>query len=240
MKASDLNTSYFYSPTNQRNRRNYISKRVLDSEETLEDEHKIGKAFVDYFQSMFQASNIIKLNLILQGIEPKVTPEMNAELSQPFMTMEVELALKQMKPLTAPGPDGMPLLFHKSYWNIVGSDVIDATLSVLTSRNRPSNINHTFIALIPKTKSPLTPKEFCPISLCNVMYKIISKTIANHLKKILPKLVSETQSAFMSDRLITNNIPIAFETLHHLKNKRKGKMGFMALKFDMSKAYDRV
>ena len=71
------------------------------------------------------------------------------------------------------------------------------------------------------------------------MYKIISKTIANRLKKILPKLVSETQSAFMLDQLITDNILIAFETLHHLK-KNKGKMGFMALKLDMSKAYDRV
>lgn len=104
----------------------------------------------------------------------------------------------------------------------------------------PPNINHTFITLIPKTKSPTSPKDFFPISLCNVIYRIISKTIANCLKKILLKLVSETQSAFMSDRLITDNILIAFETLHHLKNKRKGQPGFMALKLDMSKAYNRV
>nr|POE81551.1 sugar transporter erd6-like 5 [Quercus suber] len=77
---------------NQRNRRNYISKLVLDSGETLEDEHKIGKEFVDYFQTMFQASNTTGLDPILQGIELKVTPEMNVELSQPFMAMEVELA----------------------------------------------------------------------------------------------------------------------------------------------------
>ena len=102
------------------------------------------------------------------------------------------------------------------------------------------NLNHTFISLVPKTKSPKKAKDFQPISLYNVLYKIISKTIANCLKTLLPKLVSETQSAFMSDRLISDNILVAFETLHHLKNKRKGKLGFMALKLNMSKAYDRL
>ena len=65
LKAGDLNISYFHSRANQRNRRNYISKLVLDSGEALEDEHKIGKEFVDYFQTMFQASNTIGLNPIL-------------------------------------------------------------------------------------------------------------------------------------------------------------------------------
>ena len=115
-----------------------------------------------------------------------------------------------MKPLTTLGLDGMPPFFYKSYWNIVGSDVIDATLSVLNSGIMPPNINHTFITLIPKKKSPTSPKDFYPISLYNVMYKIISKTIANRLKNILPKLVSETQSAFMSDHgffLILSSTP---------------------------------
>ena len=72
------------------------------------------------------------------------------------------------------------------------------------------------------------------------MHRLISKSIANRLKKILPKLISKFQNAFMSDCLITDNILVAFETLHHLKNKRQGKIGFMALNLDMSKAYDRV
>lgn len=88
-----------------------------------------------------------------------------------------------MKPITTLGPNSMPAIFYKYYWNIVGSDVINATLSVLNSGIMPPNINHTFITLTPKTKSPTNLKDFHPISLCNVMYKIISKTIANRLKK---------------------------------------------------------
>lgn len=89
----------------------------------------------------------------------------------------------------------------------------------------PPNINNTYLCLIPKIKSLEKAKDFHPISLCNVIYKLISKTIANRLKKCLPKLVTESQSAFMSNHLITNNILVAFKTLHHLKNRRRGKTG---------------
>ena len=145
-----------------------------------------------------------------------------------------------MKPLSAPGLDGMSPIFFKSFWNTVGPDVIEASLSVLNTGTMLENFNHTYIVLIPKIKNPEKPKDFRPISLCNVLYKLVAKTIANCLKKLMPKLVSELQSAFMSNRLISDNTLIAFETLHHLKSKRKGKTRYMALKLDMSKAYDRV
>ena len=165
---------------------------------------------------------------------------MNADLIHEFTAHEVEQAFKQMKPLTSPGPDGMPPIFFKSCWDFIGQDVIATSLVILNSGAMPESLNHTFISLIPKTKNQEKATDFRPISLCNVLYKIVSKTITNRLKKLLPKLVSKIQSAFMSDRLISNNILVAFETLHHLKNKKKGKEGLMAIKLDMSKAYDRV
>ena len=82
--------------------------------------------------------------------------------------------------------------------------------------------------------------DFCPISLCNVVYKIASKIMANRLKQVLPQLVCENQSAFVAERLITDNVLVASEAMFHINQKRKGKMGKMALKLDMSKAYDWV
>ena len=104
----------------------------------------------------------------------------------------------------------------------------------------PTNLNLTHIALIPKVKNPMCVNEFRPISLCNFLYKIISKVLANRLKKILPHIISPTQSAFIPGQLITDNILATYEMLHTMHSRMWGKKGFMAIKLDMSKAYDRV
>ena len=149
-------------------------------------------------------------------------------------------ALQQMHPTKAPVPDGMSTIFFQKYWDIVGNDITCMVLNVLNSSMSMVEINRTNIALVPKTRNPTKMIEFRPISLCNVIYKLISKVLANRLKAILPQIISENQSAFLSERLITDNVLVAFECTDFLDHKRDGKDGFMAVKLDMSKAYDRV
>lgn len=118
----------------------------------VEDSKKIGEAFVDYFNNNFTSTSPSSFDQILQGIESKITPFMNADLIHDFTAHEVEQALKQMKPLTAPGPDNLPPIFFKSCWDFIGQDVIASSLSILNSGVMPKSLNHTFISLIPKTK----------------------------------------------------------------------------------------
>ena len=82
--------------------------------------------------------------------------------------------------------------------------------------------------------------DFRLISLCNVIYKIISKVLVNRLKLILPQINTSSQSAFVPGRLITDNVLVAYESLHAMHCHKKGKTGSIALKLDISKAYDRV
>ena len=211
---------------------------TTEAREIFTDTDLIGTQFTDYYQALFTAAPLEDIDVVLGGIQPCVTQEMNQALICQFTENEVITAMKQMAPLKAPGPNGMPLVFYQSYWHVVGKDISTAVLYCLHSGKLLPSLNHTFVTLIPKTKSSEKVTEYRLISLCNVIYKLISKVLANRLKKILPHVISNTQSAFVPGRLIMDNILITFETLHYMHNKRAGKVGAMALKLDMSKAYD--
>ncbi|XP_052290912.1 uncharacterized protein LOC112498105 [Citrus sinensis] len=100
-------------------------------------------------------------------------------------------------------------------------------------------LNSTLLALIPKTENPSSLKMYRPISLCNVAYKTITKMIANQLHSILPHLVGPHQTSFILGRHITENIVIAQEVMHSMR-KKTGATGFMVIKVDLEKAYDRL
>lgn len=100
--------------------------------------------------------------------------------------------------------------------------------------------NNNFIKLIPKTTNPFKPMNSRPIALCNVFMKIITKTNANRIKPILPVIISENQSAFVHKILITDNTMIAYEIFHHQHKRTKIKKGYVEMKLDMEKAYDRL
>lgn len=145
-----------------------------------------------------------------------------------------------MKPDKSPGPDGFIPTFFQRLWKLIGTDVYECCVRWLNDMDFSSTPNDTNVVLIPKCKCPQTMKDPCPISLCNVLYKILSKVLANRLKKVLPHIISSFQSAFIAGRSITANVQIAFEIIHRMKRQTKGRGGKVALKIDISKAYDRI
>lgn len=145
--------------------------------------------------------------------------------SQPFFQMHSD---------KASDPGGLNSAFFKRFQNVCGVELFHTGKSWLEIGKFPLNLNDANIVLIPKVENHLSMKDLRPISLCNVIYKIISKVLTNCMKLLLHKCISRKQSTFLEDHSILNNVLVAIETLHHLK------MGEMTLKIDISKAYDRV
>ena len=152
-----------------------------------------------------------------------VTDSMNEHLTQDFHADEVHQALKQMHPKKSPRPDGMPPLFYQHFWSLSSECVTKAVLDYLNLGINPPKFSETHIILIPKIKNPTKITQYKPINLSIIISRLATKVLANRLKRFLPNVISENQSAFMSNHLITNNVLVAFETMHYLNQKKKGK-----------------
>jgi hypothetical protein len=176
---------------------------------------------------------------VLEAVTPRVTSQMNEFLLAEYTEKEIKRALDDIGDLKAPGADGMPSIFYKKFWGTVGDTVVKEVLHVLRGGSIP-RWNKTIVVLIPEVENPDHLKDLCPISLCNVVYKLISKVIVNRLKIILGEAVSPNQSALVPGRLISDNTILAYEMSHFMRRNRKGKDVYMTFKLDMSKAYDRV
>lgn len=242
LKEGDKNTKFFHSKASSRKRKNKIQGIENDQGKWVEDNKDIERQFCGYFTNIFSSlkPNQDQLEAALQGLNPKVTTAMNDVLEQPFTEEEITKALSQMCPTKAPGPDGLHAVFFQKYWQSVKMGVISICLHILNEKGIIAPLNHTYIALIPKIAKPRKVNDFLPISLCNVIYRIVTKTIANRLKHIIHHIISPAQSAFIPNRLITDNIIIGYECLHKIRHSKWERNGLVALKLDISKAYDRV
>ena len=128
LKSGDRNMTYFHSKASQRFRRNQILGLKNNQNVWCTEESQIKNIAVDYYQSLFSSSSPSELEKILEKIQTSVTESMNLTLLKDFNREEVESALTQMEPITAPRPDGMPPIFYQSFWSSVGDDVCSAVL----------------------------------------------------------------------------------------------------------------
>jgi hypothetical protein len=239
LKHGDKNTSFFHQKANQRKRKNRI-EHLMDDQGIQHYEHeKIEEILLKHFKNLFTSQDTSHISRTVDVVKNTITPEIYSHLGAEFTIEEVTEAITSMKGLAAPGPDGLPAVFYHTYWDIIKHDVCKAALQVLNNGGDPSPYNQTNICLIPKKKNPTLPSDFRPISLCNVTLKVITKTIANRLKGMLPEVISPNQSAFIPGRLITDNTIVSYEVFNFFKQSKSNK-GYIGIKTDMAKAYDRV
>ena len=244
LTTADLNTKFFHLSTIVRRRQNAIDFLKNQQGSWVSGREEIGKCFEEFFINLFTSSNPYDPNNLDKLIVPNLSKEGVEMVSSVPTVDEVKDVVFSLGSNKAPRPYGISAHFFKFYWNIffwgggVG-EVAEAIISFFIRGYMLKEINRSFIALIPKGNNVASVNQFKPFSLCNVLYKIISKLLANRLKKVIYKLVSLWQTAFIPGCKIQENTILAQEILHAMK-KKKGKTSWMALKIDMEKTYDRL
>ena len=150
-----------------RRARNYIQSLADDDRWQQTEPNEIDAIIMNYFSVLFTTSNVHDMDDVINSVSLCVTPEMNTKLCINYTKKEIKIALKQMHPHKAPGPDDMNPFFYQRFWELIGEDVIATMLAILNGHPFLPNLNHTYVALIPKKLNTTLILEFRPISSCN-------------------------------------------------------------------------
>ncbi|CAM8884344.1 unnamed protein product [Rhodiola kirilowii] len=242
LKEGDANTKFFHEWASSRERRNTIV-RIKEGGRWITEEEDICRKAMSFYADLYkQEIQREEVNWVeeLGCVKVKLSDEACHQFSSPFTASEVQEATFQLGPTKAPGFDGYSALFYQKSWELVKGEVYQFALKFLNEGVLDPAVNETLITLVPKVRNPVCFNDFRPISLVNVAMKIISKAMANRLKRVLPQLISVNQSAFIPGRLISDNILLAHELMHFIKTRQAGGAEYCSIKLDMRKAYDRV
>ena len=236
MIFGDRNTSFYHLSTIVRRKRNKILAIKNSVGDWLTDEMEvmdyIRKSFIELYTTSHNQSN---WNSALPSKwQPALTKEEHGSLEKELNDEEIKATLWSLIASKAPRSDGLHVGFFYQFWLLVGGSVKDEVKRIFGEKRIPDYLNKTLITLIPKILRPETIRSYRPISLCNTIYKMVIKIIVARLRPFLSKLVSHFQTAFVPGRRGMNNAIIVQE-LNHTISRKKGRVGYMAIKIDLKK-----
>ncbi|KAL4297847.1 hypothetical protein GQ457_12G017420 [Hibiscus cannabinus] len=239
VKFGDRNTAFFHKRAIIHKRALRVTSLQLELGDWCYDEDALHDEAVSFFQKLFTIDTSESIVCPLTCCFPHVPSDEMQKLSCIHEPLEIKEAIFSMLPLKSPGPDGLHAHFFQKNWHIVGNSVCSMVQHVFASSDIDHELNLTTLVLIPKVQSPSCFKYFRPISLCSVLYKLITKILVQRLQPIMPKLIAPNQTSFISGRNISENVIINKEVFHSMKSK-KGRHGWMVLKVNLEKSFDRL
>jgi hypothetical protein len=235
----DSCTAYFHAIANGRKRKCSIPRLITEAGE-VEEPRALMEHIYQFYQGLMGAKGeerVFALGPDLWDADQKISDEENWGVEVAFTAEDLDEVLASMKPDSAPGPDGLPVLFFKRFWGILREPILQLLNDFALGRVDVARLNFGIISLIPKVKGAERITQFRPIALINVIFKFVAKAYAIRLAPLAHRTVDRSQSAFIKGRCLHEGALALHEIAHEL---RVGKQEGLLLKLDFEKAYDRV
>lgn len=231
----DENSAMFHKIINKKKHIINIKGITIDGVWEV-DPYRVKDHFKTHFENLFKEDPDSNWRQDM-GETSKISEAESVNLEREFDENELKEALWNCGKNKSPGPDGFTADFFRNFWDVVKKDLLEAFNEFARKPKIPKCVNSAFITLIPKVNNPNGVQDFRPISLISSVYKMLSKMLANRLKKVLPKIIDKNQSAFVKDRQILDGPLVVNEVIDWAKAKKKALLIF---KTDIAKAYDTV
>jgi hypothetical protein len=234
----DRKTEFFHLAANGRRRKKTILS-LEQGDDVTTDPRQIRGIIYNFYKQLFGSQDRTKIRLSEEAwrLRGRLTLEDNEELTRPFLEEEVRNVVFGMKENSAPGPDGLSVCFYKSCWEIIKGELMGMVNDFYMGNLDIARLNYGVFNLIPKVKEANNVKQFRPICLLNVSFKIFTKLIAERLMGVAKKIISPNQTAFIRERYIIDGAVMLHEIVRELSRK---KMDGVVLKIDFEKAYDSI
>ncbi len=239
--ADEKPSKLFFGMEKQRTSNNIINNLKDDDSNYYSDSISMCNYVNSFYQNLYSAENVDSATTkeILKTVKTYSFPDDvvdNLEVS--IQGIEVCQAINQMKTCKSPGIDGLTTEFYQLYWQVIKDDFIEVINECYQKGALPPTMNSALIRLIYKNKGERSNlKNWRPISLLNVDYKIISKVITNRLKRIMPFIIGTDQSCGVQDRNISDNLTVLRDIIFFINNENEQAA---ILSIDQEKAFDRI
>ncbi|MFS7958360.1 putative RNA-directed DNA polymerase [Helianthus anomalus] len=231
----DDNTTFFHGMVNNKKSSNAIPG-LLINDVWVSKPKKVKKAVFDFFRKNFKEDSPVRPEVDC-AFDNKLSEYDANSLIEKFSAEEIKKGVFECGSDRAPGPDGFNMKFVKRFWGMLKEDFVNIFDNFYETGEFSKGCSSSFITLIPKSKDPKGLGDYRPINLVGIINKVVSKVLANRLKKVLGSVISVNQSAFLKDRLILDGPLILNEVFAWLKKRRDKAFLF---KIDFAKAYDNV
>jgi hypothetical protein len=189
LREGDRNTKYFHRKAIARAKKNKNTKLASNDGQTTKDRKTMQDMATSFFKNLYTADPGVATGEVTYLFQKCISDQMNASMCKDFLEEEISYAMFQIGSLKAPDPNGFPARFFQRNWVVLKGDVVTVVNFFFDTGHMSSGVNETTIILIPKKEDPELLKDFMPISLCNVIYKVVSKCLVNRLRPILHDLI---------------------------------------------------